>query len=69
MPMQQIKWIERKFYFGYDIGYTPFFIELEKPVKLTTLGRFKLTRAGRMELTTLGRSKMTTPSAIFGMLT
>lgn len=42
---------------------------MEKPVKLTTLGRFKLTRAGRMKLTTLGRSKLTTPSAIFGMLT
>jgi len=35
---------------------------VEKPVKLTILGRFKLTRSGRSKLTTLGRSKLTTLS-------
>jgi hypothetical protein len=33
---------------------------LQKPVKLTTLGRFKLTTLDRFKLTTLDRSKLTT---------
>jgi hypothetical protein len=33
---------------------------VQKPVKLTTLGRFKLTRSGRLKLTTPGRTKLTT---------
>jgi len=33
---------------------------VQKPVKLTTLGRFKLTTLDRSKLTTLDRSKLTT---------
>ena len=33
---------------------------VQAPVKLTTLRRFKVTSAGRCKLTTVGRSKLTT---------
>lgn len=37
-----------------------FLVEVQTPVKLTTVGRFKLTTPGRSKLTMLGRAKLTT---------